>query len=108
MLSAAVPADGQGAMGPASGGARLYEFRGDDSGSYRVRLACDLHDQGTIALDIVGRSYPTRYLQERCSDDSGGKVVNDYWIDARGGRVRQSRQWAGPSIGYIRTRQVVD
>ncbi|WP_417839634.1 YjbF family lipoprotein [Tritonibacter scottomollicae] len=108
MLSAAVPADGQGAMGPASGGARLYEFRGDDSGSYRVRLACDLHDQGTVALDIVGRSYPTRYLQERCSDDSGSEVVNDYWIDARGGRVRQSRQWAGPSIGYIRTRQVVD
>lgn len=108
MITAQVPADGQGAMGPATGGQRSYLFRGDDSGSYRVTLACERRDLGRVSLEVVERAYPTRRLQERCSDGKGGEVVNDYWVDLSGGRIRQSRQWAGPVIGYIRTRQVAD
>ncbi|NIZ15501.1 YjbF family lipoprotein [Phaeobacter sp. HF9A] len=108
LLSAQVPADGQGAMGPASGGQRFYEFSGDDNGSYQIWLACDLQDLGAKALDVVGKTYPTRHLREVCQGQDGGRVINDYWVDSLGGRVRQSRQWAGPDIGYIRTRQVVD
>nr|WP_011116768.1 YjbF family lipoprotein [Ruegeria sp. PR1b]AAN05162.1 RB141 [Ruegeria sp. PR1b] len=108
LLSAQVPADGQGDMGPASGGQRMYEFSGGDSASYRIWLACTLRDLGPVTLDIVERAYPTRHRQEYCQAEDGGVVVNEYWLDQAGGRVRQSRQWAGPDVGYIRTRQVVD
>jgi len=107
LLSARVPADGQGAMGPAASGRRVYELRGGDSASYRVQLACELKDLGAHQLEIVGLSYPTRHLQERCTGAQGGEVVNDYWVDSRNGRLWQSRQWAGPEVGYIRVRQVV-
>ncbi|MCG7626012.1 YjbF family lipoprotein [Epibacterium sp. Ofav1-8] len=107
LLSADVPADGQGPRGPAGGGQRSYEFRGDDSASYRVRLACEVKDLGAHELEIVGLRYATRHVQERCTGPQGGHVVNDYWVDSRSGRLWQSRQWAGPEVGYIRLRQVV-
>ncbi|TNJ40956.1 YjbF family lipoprotein [Phaeobacter sp. B1627] len=107
LLSAEVPADGQGAMGPASGGQRSYDFAGDDNGSYRVQLACELRDLGPEPLDIVEITYATRHLQEYCTGPEGGVILNDYWVDSRSGRLWQSRQWAGPEVGYIRTRQVV-
>ncbi|OIQ32464.1 MAG: hypothetical protein BM562_04115 [Alphaproteobacteria bacterium MedPE-SWcel] len=107
LLSAAVPADGQGAMGPASGGLRRYEFAGDDNASYRVQLACELRDLGAEPLEIVGLIYPTQHLQEYCRGAQGGVILNDYWVDRRDGRLWQSRQWAGPEVGYIRVRQVV-
>ncbi len=44
-------------------------------------------------------------VQQRCSG-GGGEVVNDYWVDSRGGLVWKSRQWAGPQIGYIRFRRL--
>lgn len=107
LLSAQVPADGDGVMGPASGGARSYRFRGDDEGSFDVDMACELRDLGPVRLDIVERIHDTRHLEERCTDPQGGRVVNEYWVDSRSGRLWQSRQWAGPAIGYIRIRQVV-
>ena len=107
LLSAEVAADGQGAMGPASGGQRRYTFRGDDEGAFQITLACELRELGTKSLEIVERFYSVRHLQEDCTGPAGGKIVNDYWIDSRSGRLWQSRQWAGPTLGYIRFRQVV-
>lgn len=107
LLSAVVPADGQGAMGPSRGGARMYEVRDGDSDSSIIRMACEIEDLGAEQLEIVGLTYPTRHLQERCDAIGDGMVINDYWVDSRSGRLWQSRQWAGPAIGYIRTRQVV-
>ncbi|WP_417585500.1 YjbF family lipoprotein [Pelagibacterium sp.] len=107
LLSAEVPADGEGGMGPARGGGRLYEVRAGDSDSWSIRLACDLEDLGEEQLEIVEQTYTTRHLREQCIGEMGGRIVNDYWIDSRSGRLWQSRQWAGPAVGYIRTRQVV-
>ncbi len=107
LLSASVPADGQGGMGPATGGERRYEVRGDDNAAFRIGLACELRDLGPEQLEIIEITYATRHLQEDCVGPQGGVIRNDYWIDSRSGRLWQSRQWAGPIIGYIRTRQVV-
>lgn len=107
MLSASVSADGQGGMGPASGGQKTYAFSGDDEGGFDIHLACELRDLGSESLEIVELIYTVRHLQERCSGLWGSEVVNDYWIDSHSGRLWQSRQWAGPSVGYVRIRQVV-
>ncbi|WP_241477457.1 MULTISPECIES: YjbF family lipoprotein [unclassified Leisingera] len=106
LLSAQVPAaDGKG--GPARGGARRYTVRADGNSQRVLNMACSLHDLGPEPVEIVEITHPARHLQERC-EGAGGAVVNDYWVDSRPGRIRvwQSRQWAGPEIGYIRIRHL--
>ena len=87
---------------------RINATTPDISYLHRDQLQSVQLETDSAGAEVVERVYPTRRLQERCSDGKGGEVVNDYWVDLSGGRIRQSRQWAGPVIGYIRTRQVVD
>ena len=91
--------------GPARGGARVLHVQALDNQAVPVRLSCTLADLGPETLTIVERRHATRHLRETCSGD-GGTVVNDYWTE--GGLVRQSRQWAGPFIGYLKTRQLTE
>jgi hypothetical protein len=108
LLSASAPvANGQG--GPVTGGARRYQIRGLDNGSRSLVMGCTLVDLGAEQVEIVELRHATRHLQERCEGGSGAAgtlVVNDYWVDSGSGRVWKSRQWAGPTIGYLRIRQL--
>ena len=91
--------------GPARGGARVLHVQALDNQAVPVRLSCTLADLGPETLTIVERRHATRHLRETCSGENG-TVVNDYWTE--GGLVRQSRQWAGPFIGYLKTRQLTE
>lgn len=96
--------------GPASG-ARAAHVRFGDIETARVPLACDVVDLGPAPVTIVEIVHPTRHVQERCTGAGGGidagQIVNDYWIDSRAGIIWQSRQWAGPGIGYIAFRRLI-
>ncbi len=125
LLSAEVAAKGL-QPGPAHGGQRSYQLRSGDFSARQVVLACVLQDLGPATLEIVEQSYPTRHLQERCESQAAGAapkiVINEYWIDSQprppsGPQtdylarhqtrlVRQSRQWAGPGLGYLRIRDL--
>lgn len=125
LLSASVPAAGL-QPGPAHGGARSYQLRTGDFTARAIILACSLQDLGPVTLEIVELGYPTRHLQERCETPGEGQaqkvVINDYWIDSQPRPVsgpqtdylarhqtrlvRQSRQWAGPGVGYLRIRDL--
>lgn len=91
--------------GPADGGAHVQMIRGGDSGLQRLALACELQDLGAETVEIVEHRHATRHLRQSCSG-AGGEIVNDYWVDGAAGLVWQSRQWAGPHIGYLRFRQL--
>ncbi len=109
LLSGQVPAVRDGRAGPGRDGARTYVYRAGDFESANVRLACSVADQGAQQLEIVEQQYPVHHLRETCIEEQGasgpsGKIVNDYWIDSRDGRLWQSRQWLGPKTGYIQTR----
>jgi Group 4 capsule polysaccharide lipoprotein gfcB, YjbF len=95
------------APGPSRGGEKVHYVRTGDNRERRVALACDVTDLGAETIEIVELAYATRRLRERCRGQNG-TVVNDYWIDSRAGVVRQSRQWAGPGIGYLRIRQLTN
>jgi Group 4 capsule polysaccharide lipoprotein gfcB, YjbF len=86
-------------------GGRSYQIRGLDNAKQSLTLACTLQDLGPDPVEIVGLRYDTRHLQERC-EGASGVVVNEYWREPGSGRVWQSRQWAGPGIGYLRIRQL--
>jgi len=103
--------------GPSRGGEKILDIRSLDNKVQRLALACDLVDLGAETIVIVERHHPTRHLRETCTGgvagaESGsstpGKVVNDYWVDPQKGIVVQSRQWAGPIIGYLRLRRLTD
>lgn len=111
LSSSALVRETGGAMGPAGGatGARRYEFAALDNRSQVFTLACTVSDLGLETIEIIELTYQTRHLQERCESGPGGEsgvVVNDYWVDSRSGHLWQSRQWAGPTTGYLRIRQL--
>ena len=109
LISAKVPVQ-NGIAGPAQGGQRRYHLRAGNNQERVVTLACDIRDLGPQRLEIYERFYASRHLQERCEGqgDSGRKtvVVNDYWIDSPNQKIWESRQWAGPEIGYLRIRDL--
>lgn len=105
LLSSAVQVE-TGRPGPAGGGAHVMHVAARDNKAVPIRLACDLEDLGATTITIVERAHPVRHLRETCETVDGARVVNDYWVETRGGLVWQSRQWAGPTIGYLRIRQL--
>ena len=71
-----------------------------------LKNALESHNARSKASEeIVELKFNTRHLQEQCSN-ALGQVTNDYWVDSQDGTVRQSRQWAGPYIGYLRLRRL--
>jgi Group 4 capsule polysaccharide lipoprotein gfcB, YjbF len=109
LLSAEVPAVAD-QPGPARGGGRSYSLRGGDNQAFQLNMVCSVTDLGPETIEIVELRYTTRHLQEHCEGGEGigakGVVVNDYWIDSRTAKLWQSRQWAGPGIGYLRIRDL--
>ena len=81
---------------------RLF-VRNGNAGEDVLTLNCRTESLGRVRLDVVGRSYDTRHLRETCTF-AQGRIQNEYWIEPRSGLIRQSRQWAGPSVGHLRMR----
>lgn len=101
------------ARGRAQGGERILTIRAFDNKTVHLVLACEVADLGPATIEIIGLRHATRHLRETCRGGTGrdgtggdGTVVNDYWVDAQAGVVRQSRQWAGPEAGYLRLRRL--
>lgn len=91
--------------GPASGGRHVQMIASLDNRQVPLALSCDLVDLGPEVIEIVEIRHPVRHLQQRCQGGNG-TVTNDYWVDASAGLIWQSRQWAGPHIGYLRLRRL--
>ena len=112
ILSASAQLSGD-TPGPVRGGARTFHIRALDNKARRLSLVCDLVDLGPETIEIVETRYATHHLRETCEGgvsgaaaDRPGQIINDYWVDPRAGLVWQSRQWAGPGIGYLRVRHL--
>jgi group 4 capsule polysaccharide lipoprotein GfcB/YjbF len=97
----------QGRPGPSASGAHVQMIRGGDVDRQRLAMACELRDLGAAMVEIVEIRYATRHLRQHCTG-AGGEITNDYWVDAAAGLVWQSRQWAGPHIGYLRFRRLTN
>jgi hypothetical protein len=87
--------DGQG-----GGGARLITLSRGDGASQTLEFACDMTHQGREVIQIVDQRVSTFRMQESCVHGQF-RFVNEYWVETTGGRMRKSRQWAGPIFGYI-------
>ncbi|MEP1962509.1 YjbF family lipoprotein [Tateyamaria sp.] len=87
---------------PISGPHTLYLNNGEN-GISRIDLLCEMRSVGAETIEIVERKFNVLHLQENCTGTKG-IITYDYWIDRNDATVRQSRQWIGPEVGYVRTR----
>lgn len=84
-------------------GAHVMYFKTGENGISKVDLVCEMRAEDVQNIEIVKRAFRVVHLQETCTG-SYGRIVNDYWVDHRDSTIWQSRQWAGPETGYIKTR----
>lgn len=110
VMSAQVPVSGTSA-GPSRSGAHVLQVRAGANTVWPADMTCDLVDLGPVTIEIVERRHATRHLRQNCEARAGqttGVVVNDYWVDPGRNIIWQSRQWAGPQLGYMRLRRLVE
>lgn len=87
---------------PVSGPQTMY-LPSNAGGTTRIDLSCQMQSLGPQRITIVGRGFDVVHLRQNCTG-ADEPVINDYWVDRRGGTVWQSRQWGGPGMGYVRLR----
>ena len=103
LMSAAIPDESALRRDGGSGQRAYYHLDGDDQ-TVRRSYSCTSHAQGAASLVIVERPYRATRFEERCRGDDGG-FTNEYWFLADG-RLIQSRQWIGPSVGFLRLQRL--
>lgn len=79
---------------------RSYQSLDGADQTQSVRYECHLRQEGTETVEIAGRRHATRVIDEVCLGD-GSVFENRFWVDGRG-KIRQSRQWTGTSVGNLR------
>lgn len=104
ILSSSVQVTGS-RPGPTHDGEHIQMVRGLDDREVTFAFGCEVVDLGPETIEIIDRRYPTRHIQQQC-EGRKGSIVNDYWIDSTRGKVRKSRQWAGPNTGYLSIRRL--
>ncbi|MGJ8616389.1 MAG: YjbF family lipoprotein [Sulfitobacter sp.] len=87
--------DGQG-----GGGERLFVLDRLDGSAQTVAFACDMTQLGRETIQIVDQRVSTYHIREKCIFENAS-FDNEYWVETSGGRMRKSRQWVGPTYGYI-------
>ncbi|MFD2738307.1 YjbF family lipoprotein [Sulfitobacter aestuarii] len=91
--------------GEGGGGARLLVIDRLDGSAQNVHFSCEMVQLGRQDVTIAGQQIPTRRIRENCHYRDFS-FTNDYWVEIGSGQLHQSRQWAGPHIGYLKLRRL--
>ena len=82
---------------------RYHHLNGEDRVTETV-VDCVLTDRGQRSIMVDEKPVRTMLHQEKCSN-AQVSFQNLYWIGLIGGKIIQSRQWAGLGIGAIAMRR---
>jgi hypothetical protein len=84
---------------------RFHSYlQGDDTVQTRA-FACRIENRGPRSVTIGGTPLPAQLMAESCRNATDD-FVNLYWLADGSGQIVQTRQWIGPRLGVITTRQV--
>lgn len=89
-------------LAPVSGPRNMF-VKGYGNETTRIDLECEMESLGQTRIEIVGRGHNVLHLRENCVNPDRS-ISNDYWVGLSDRTVWQSRQWAGPDLGYFRFR----
>ena len=103
LMSASVPSPAQLLSG--QGHRRSYFPIGDNDRTDRQDFTCTTANRGAANVTIVGKVHATTRVTESCTG-ADGTITNDYWFEA--GKIRQSREWASPTLGYLDIARIID
>ena len=103
LMAAAVPSVSQ-----SSGGGQTYSrihtlLNGEDQAT-RTQFSCTMQNAGVKTIDIVEISYQATHVIETCSADRE-TFKNEYWFSSDQ-KMRMSRQWVSPDVGYLTIKDV--
>ena len=84
---------------------KTYRFLDGQDQTRRFVVNCEITASGTEHVSTGEISALTHVMVESCQSDGGAEFKNTYWVDASG-RVVQSIQWVGPSVGTIAFRRL--
>lgn len=82
------------------GGQRLITVDRTNGTAQTTAFACDMTQLGRETIQIVDQRVATYRMREECSYGQAG-FTNEYWVETGSGKMRKSRQWAGPTLGYM-------
>lgn len=97
LMSAAVPSLNDLRAGKTF--TRSHYFLGHDDQTERADFTCSGQVIGQTVLEIFEHRHQVTQITESCTGPAGA-FANDYWVE-NGGEVRQSRQWVGPTVGFL-------
>lgn len=98
LTSADLPSLAEIARGTGRVNARYWSLDSLDQ-ARRINATCTLSTKGEETITIIGLTYKTRHVSERCESPAGA-FQNEYWIGP-GPVLRKSLQWVGPFFGQI-------
>ena len=78
---------------------RDHYYLGPNQRSVRQRFSCNIATTGAETVRIVGVSYATTRVSERCRSGETS-FTNVYWIENTG-QIRKSRQWISALVDYV-------
>lgn len=84
--------------------ARSHFYLGRDDQTVRRDYTCSGEPGGAETLEIIGVAFATRVITETCAGPTDS-FVNRYWVQADG-TLRQSVQWAGPDVGFLKLQRL--
>lgn len=86
--------------GQGGGGQRLITIDRQNGTAQTVAFSCDMTQLGRETIQIVDQRVTTYRMREDCSYGQAS-FTNEYWVETGSGLMRKSRQWAGPTFGYM-------
>lgn len=102
LMSARVPTlDALRRGGPVE---RSHFYLGRDDQTVRRDYTCTGQQGPAETLEIIGVRFATTVITETCTGPTD-RFVNRYWVQADG-TVRQSVQWAGPDVGFLKLQRL--
>lgn len=98
LMAAAVPAISR-SSGGGTGHTRVHTLLNGEDNTVRTRYACTLQNAGSKIVNIVQIAYETTHIIESCAAD-GLRFQNEYWFSGDQ-KMRKSRQWISPEVGFL-------
>jgi hypothetical protein len=84
---------------------RVHTYLDGEYQTQFLAFTCRSEGQVSERIEIVEHLHPTRRFEESCFAPDL-RIANTYWVDPNG-TIWKSKQWVGPSLGYMETELLV-
>lgn len=79
---------------------RVHDYLDDTGATYSESFICTVAAEGRDSVTVAERAYATRLFTESCTGPTRS-FTNRHWVEDNG-RIRQTSQWAGAQLGFLR------